>query len=306
MKTTFLALLVLAAPAVARDSVDVQYAKFLLQRLESDKFDYWRGMGEQPPGGYVFRFEIDVTGDGRNEVFLGSSLNGDHRSASWTVFTLRQDSWTSTGQVSLRAGEIYGKLAADTKTLALGGWARTSGSNYWINQYQFQPDGTFVDQGREVMVLTEDERHEIGSESWTERNGLGLKVSPVVSKMLFAEYLTDSASQWRPYDPKLPANAQHQQDQERIRMDTASAFTPEYAAKLVAALEGSTAAKNGDVSRQRTIIPPLAPPEKPKPAKAKPVITSEEPASSTPWSIIVVLIVAALGLLWLLLKRRTK
>lgn len=32
--------------------------------------------------------------------------------------------------------------------------------------------------------------------------------------------------------------------------------------------------------------------------------TSEEPASSTPWSIIVVLIVAATGLLWLLLKKR--
>lgn len=31
---------------------------------------------------------------------------------------------------------------------------------------------------------------------------------------------------------------------------------------------------------------------------------SEEPASSTPWSIIVVLIVAATGLLWLLLKKR--
>lgn len=31
----------------------------------------------------------------------------------------------------------------------------------------------------------------------------------------------------------------------------------------------------------------------------------EEPPSSTPWSIIVVLIVAALGLLWLLLKRRS-
>ena len=31
---------------------------------------------------------------------------------------------------------------------------------------------------------------------------------------------------------------------------------------------------------------------------------SEEPASSTPWSILVVLIVAAIGLLWLLLKNR--
>ena len=40
-----------------------------------------------------------------------------------------------------------------------------------------------------------------------------------------------------------------------------------------------------------------------KPAAGKPI---EQPASTTtPWSIIVVLVVAALGLLWLLLKRRS-
>lgn len=39
-------------------------------------------------------------------------------------------------------------------------------------------------------------------------------------------------------------------------------------------------------------------------AKPVPATPSDEPASSTPWSIIVVLIVAACGLLWLLLKRR--
>jgi hypothetical protein len=42
-----------------------------------------------------------------------------------------------------------------------------------------------------------------------------------------------------------------------------------------------------------------------KAPQSKPTPTpSEEATSSTPWSIIVVLIVAAAGLLWLLLKRR--
>jgi hypothetical protein len=40
---------------------------------------------------------------------------------------------------------------------------------------------------------------------------------------------------------------------------------------------------------------------KPKPAPGQ----GEEPAPSTPWSIIIVLIVTAGGLLWLLLKRRS-
>ncbi len=54
-------------------------------------------------------------------------------------------------------------------------------------------------------------------------------------------------------------------------------------------------------------LPPTVQPPAPKKApEAKPTsTTSEEPASTTPWAIIVVLIVAALGLLWLLLKRRS-
>ncbi len=48
------------------------------------------------------------------------------------------------------------------------------------------------------------------------------------------------------------------------------------------------------------------PPEQNNAPKAKSTTStpSEEPASSTPWSIIVVLIVAAMGLLWLLVKKR--
>jgi hypothetical protein len=44
----------------------------------------------------------------------------------------------------------------------------------------------------------------------------------------------------------------------------------------------------------------------PKPLTEKPTTPapSEEPTSSTPWSIIVVLILAATGLLWLLVKKR--
>jgi hypothetical protein len=47
-------------------------------------------------------------------------------------------------------------------------------------------------------------------------------------------------------------------------------------------------------------------PPAPRTPEAKPTVPtpSEEPTSSTPWSIIIVLIVAAIGLLWLLVKKR--
>lgn len=54
----------------------------------------------------------------------------------------------------------------------------------------------------------------------------------------------------------------------------------------------------------QTTEPPKPSPV-PKVPEAKPAPTpSEEPTSSTPWSVVAVLIVAAIGLLWLLLKGR--
>jgi len=57
---------------------------------------------------------------------------------------------------------------------------------------------------------------------------------------------------------------------------------------------------NGHLINPLPSAPKKAP--EPKPTTSTP---SKEPASSTPWSVIVILIVAASGLLWLLLKKRS-
>lgn len=71
--------------------------------------------------------------------------------------------------------------------------------------------------------------------------------------------------------------------------------------------QGESSPSASSVTNARQWVPGLVQPPAPKqvddakPAPAK----SEEPPSLTPWSIIVVLIVAAIGLLWLLLKLRS-
>lgn len=58
-------------------------------------------------------------------------------------------------------------------------------------------------------------------------------------------------------------------------------------------------------SAPKKIMPLINPQTSKKASEAKPTpLPSEELTSSTPWSIIVVLIVAATGLLWLLVKKR--
>ena len=61
------------------------------------------------------------------------------------------------------------------------------------------------------------------------------------------------------------------------------------------------------VSLTPKLSPSMQPPAPKKAPEVKPTVLTpdEEQAPSTPWSIIVVLIVAVLGLLWLLLKRRS-
>jgi len=54
---------------------------------------------------------------------------------------------------------------------------------------------------------------------------------------------------------------------------------------------------------EQLVLQPPTPTKKAPKTKSEPT-PSEEPISSTPWSIIVVLIVAATGLLWLVLKKR--
>jgi hypothetical protein len=87
---------------------------------------------------------------------------------------------------------------------------------------------------------------------------------------------------------------------------TASIFPPESKAEPTSSDQPKPATAGNDAA---SLNPPpsVQSPAPKKEPEAKPIATtpSEESASSTPWSIVVVLIVAATGLLWLLLKRRS-
>lgn len=91
------------------------------------------------------------------------------------------------------------------------------------------------------------------------------------------------------------------------------AATPDNIAKVQHILSHSELTSNAlDASATKPLTelshPGISLPKAPKQAaeaKPSPTAPHEEPASSTPWSIIVVLIVVALGLLWLLFKRRS-
>ena len=101
---------------------------------------------------------------------------------------------------------------------------------------------------------------------------------------------------------------------EQVKQSLAKlADDPWLAARVTTALYPPAESKSEEAqptpngSDASSLNPPssVQPPAPKKMTETKPILPtpSEEPASSTPWSIIVVLIAAVCGLLWLLLKR---
>jgi hypothetical protein len=104
----------------------------------------------------------------------------------------------------------------------------------------------------------------------------------------------------------------HGTDQDLLLLEQVAAARPYFAQTIRKEAKALKAHLEGEEDRAGSPATKLNPPPTPqsslpkKAPDATPVAPSEEPTSSTPWRVIVVLIVAASGLLWLVLKRRTK
>lgn len=63
--------------------VYTDYLKPILNHELKSATDVWENTKS---GGYLFRFQMDVTGDGQKEIFVTSSLNAFRLDATWNVF----------------------------------------------------------------------------------------------------------------------------------------------------------------------------------------------------------------------------
>lgn len=141
-------------------------------------------------------------------------------------------------------------------------------------------------------------------------------------RMEMVQYVLSRSSVWKEDDPR---DSETRSAILMLAEDVAVAIEPslssmpdsrqivaseKYRSSLLAALNPSPKTTLGTAEPQTTETtpapkPPVVQPPTPMAPEAKPETTpSEEPTSSTPWSIIIVLIVAVTGLLWLLVKNR--
>lgn len=270
----------------------------------------WEGSGN---GGYVMRHLLDVTGDGRSELLVSSSLASSSNRSEWKVFDV-----SPTGEMRPYEGTI--SLMADAV------WVTKAGSTTEL-RCEWPPDFD-SDEGVKNRLLPEGEvRHHVSriefaypkiketKASVTDAEAVSLKsgstdTKPKLETMLLADYLTNPNAAWQ-IVPEWRSNSNDyfQRPEDAARINELSGFTPQVAMSLLGAAQGDVlpAPSAALPTPQQVQTPKASSSSAPKTPEAKPTPTpSDEPTSSTPWSIIVVLIVAACGLLWLLLKRQTK
>lgn len=96
-------------------------------------------------------------------------------------------------------------------------------------------------------------------------------------------------------------SGKHAKRDQMLRAENPNARNEEL--ELLTDSKTDTSTASDQRTKQTVLAPPTA--KKINEAKSAAPTPSEEPKSSTPWSVVVVMIVAALGLLWLVLKRRS-
>jgi hypothetical protein len=287
--------------AVIADPLARQYAaEIVRQNVKVPdtelEFTEWQ---QSVPGGYVLRFAFDVDGDGSAERFLASSFNAEKLVCEWTVY----------------AG-ASGKLLGKGTSLRPDGFWWNPTTHEMLDYVRFGAEGgsAIFSQFSTNGLTTRNESAALDEVS----SGLGSKeaprqgfqrIKPDVTISLLADVVADADSGWRPlilddagHNYSLP-NGRLLLTEDAPRVESLRSFTPKAA---FAALQKSEPQSEKSSNKPPTTgtLPIVKPAPPPNASEAKPVAASEAPTSSTPWSVIVVLIVAATGLLWLLVKKR--
>lgn len=286
------------------------FVKRLFQgtEIQADFREMWISTPEASPsrrdpnGGYLFRFQLQFEGGNDTLVFVASDRFGDVRrdAPAWSIYQrTQQNSW---------------RLVSTGEMLQSGGISVHHPSRTIIQAFpdRFDEGKTFVTLHINTSGSTEKKRYRSEEISGDVKETIEKAVVPGVlkiEKIPLIMYLRSPQMKWRPISEHGMA-AQSLDPEDAPLLASTSNVGWNEALKLLDALPklSSNAPINPLKSEPRSMAnpSPLVQPHAPqKPVESKSTQTpSEEPASSTPWSIIVVLIVAATGLLWLLVKSR--
>lgn len=243
---------------------------------------------------------MDVTGDGVAEQFITTSLTSTKHVAEWTVFDviLAGALRAYEGAIRLPSDSIW--VATEAKSISLVYLAAPDREREQAGEEKSYPLFRFTFAFPKIKEALSYFSELEAAKLYPSDSGL----VPKLEAILLADYLMNPESKWTSVSEwNLDANDRffRQEDKERAAQNTA--FTPQVALSKIRAIQssfqiGSEQAKNQQAN-QAFVKPQL----KQRP-EADPVTAVDELTFATRWSLIAVSILAAIGLLWWLIKRR--
>lgn len=158
-----------------------------------------------PAGGYLYRFEFDLTGDGKDELFVSSSLSGDGQ--RWYVYRqIESESYEKIGDVGLPISGFYIRRDPESHLASLFSFLPIDLRSALIVEQSCCVSG-FTEVKRSVLTGQQLETLYDPAVSFVEAAkslgfDVGEKVSPRVSKILLGKLVTGTGT-WRPYATRL-------------------------------------------------------------------------------------------------------
>lgn len=282
------------------------YLKSLFQdpEIKSDFRNYWTGSPdgtsarEDPNGGYLFRFDFRFEESNDVLAFVATDRFGVGReSPPWAIYQKTPaGQWQEIGR-----NEIFQS----------GGISVHHSSRIIIQA--FPPDRHDPEERKTYVILKINEDGSVHKESYRSdqlneeaREMIEKEAVPIVpeiEKIPLAAYLRSPQTEWLPLS-KHGMAAQSLDPEDASLLASSKDLEWSQAVDLAKTLVDNPS--ESEPQRPHTTSEPMPAPQVPEPVKSPQTepTPAEEPSSSTRWPVVAVVVVAALGLLWVLLKKR--
>lgn len=290
------------------EAIDDYIRPFIENERLNRNSSRWDGTGN---GGYLFRYRIDVTGDGRDELLVLTSLASFSNYGDWKVFDVSPTGELRPyeGIITLVSGPIWLAKTGNSTELYCE-WAAEFDSDEGLKN-RLVPESMIrhlvTRIGFDYPKIKEAELRVTEAEALSLKTG-GTDVKPKLEVILLADYLTNQNATWQ----EVPAwicnsNDYFQRPEDVARIRELNSFTPQVAMSLLDAAQGDIEASSSPTlpTPKQVRTPKVNSTSLPKTPDATPPASTQndKPTSSTPWSMIVVLLMVAIGLLLFLLKK---
>ena len=209
----------------------IRYTKRVIDEQKRYTFDYWESsMLDQPSGGMIARFNFDVTGDGREDLLVASTISTDGK---WALYIASDDGYfESPDSVYLGSYSPGAYIRKENGVLIMTGiYSRPD----WISvlESRFLPNGK-IESTLKMVEDFEKVQNIKRQDGWPEKmygEGFVFKNIEVCS---LRSILLDPIAKWYPYSDEYGLRGQHKALSKEIQLVLFNDdFTPNVASEAL-------------------------------------------------------------------------